>query len=341
MMDLLVAYGFFLLKVITVLLVILIPILMISSSTKHRKETDKGRIIVKNLSDKLEEIGVTLKSAEMDPKAYKSFLKERNKKKKKEIKGKSKEIVYVLDFKGDIQASAVGKLKQEINAIIASQVKCKEVVVKVESGGGSAYAYGLCAAELKRLVDNKIKLTVCIDKIAASGGYLMSCVATKIVAAPWAIVGSIGVIAQLPNFHRLLKKLDIDIEMHTAGKFKRTLTTLGENTKQGREKFISELEDLHVVFKDFVKENRSKIQVAKVATGEVWQGDKAKKLGLIDEIGTSDDYLLKLAGKFKLLEIQYFEKKPFTARIGSAAEVIVEKGVYKILDIFNKDRFIT
>ena len=341
MIDLLVAYGFFLLKVITVLLVILIPILMISSSTKHRKETDKGRIIVKNLSDKLEEIGVTLKSAEMDPKAYKSFLKERNKKKKKEIKGKPKEIVYVLDFKGDIQASAVDKLKQEINAIIASQVKCKEVVVKVESGGGSAYAYGLCAAELKRLVDNKIKLTVCIDKIAASGGYLMSCVATKIVAAPWAIVGSIGVIAQLPNFHRLLKKLDIDIEMHTAGKFKRTLTTLGKNTKQGREKFISELEDLHVVFKDFVKENRSKIQVAKVSTGEVWQGDKAKKLGLIDEIGTSDDYLLKLASKFKLLEIQYFEKKPFTARIGSAAEVIVEKGIYKILDIFNKDRFIT
>ena len=232
-------------------------------------------------------------------------------------------------------------LKQEINAIIASQVECKEVVIKVESGGGSAYAYGLCAAELKRLVDNKIKLTVCIDKIAASGGYLMSCVATKIVAAPWAIVGSIGVIAQLPNFHRLLKKLDIDIEMHTAGKFKRTLTTLGENTNQGREKFISELEDLHVVFKDFVKENRSKIQVAKVSTGEVWQGEKAKKLGLIDEIGTSDDYLLKLASKFKLLEIQYFEKKPFTARIGSAAEVIVEKGIYKILDIFNKDRFIT
>ena len=341
MIDLLIAYGFFLLKIITVLIVILIPILLITSSTKNRKETDKGRIIVRNLSNKLEEIGVTLKSAEMDPKAYKSFLKERKKKKKKEVKGKSKEIVYVLDFKGDIQASAVGKLKQEINAIIASQVKCKEVVVKVESGGGSAYAYGLCAAELKRLVDNKIKLTVCIDKMAASGGYLMSCVATKIVAAPWAIVGSIGVIAQLPNFHRLLKKLDIDIEMHTAGKFKRTLTTLGKNTKQGREKFISELEDLHVVFKDFVQENRSKIQVAKVSTGEVWQGDKAKKLGLIDEIGTSDDYLLKLASKFKLLEIQYFEKKPFTARIGAAVEVVVEKGIYKILDILNKDRFIT
>ena len=341
MIDLLIAYGFFLLKIITVLAVILIPIMVIVGSTKHKKETDKGRIIVKNLSDKLEEIGVSLKSAEMDPKAYKSFLKERTKKKKKAIKGKPKEIIYVLDFKGDLQASAVDKLKQEINAIIASEVKCKEVVLKVESGGGSAYAYGLCAAELKRLVDNKIKLTVCIDKMAASGGYLMSCVATKIVAAPWAIVGSIGVIAQLPNFHRLLKKLDIDIEMHTAGKFKRTLTTLGKNTKQGREKFISELEDLHVVFKDFVKENRPKIKVAQVSTGEVWQGDKAVKLGLIDEIGTSDDYLLKLASKFKLLEIEYFEKKPLTARFSTAIEVIVEKSVYKVLDIFNKDRFIT
>ena len=341
MIELLLAYTFFLLKVVTVLIAVLIPIIFIMSSKKNKSVSDKGRIVVKNLSEKLEEIGVSLKSAEMDQKSYKAFLKERAKEKKLEHKKKPKEIVYILDFKGDMQASGVDKLKQEINAIIFSQVKCKEVVVKVESGGGSAYAYGLCASELKRLVDNKIKLTVCIDKLAASGGYLMSCVATKIIAAPWAIVGSIGVIAQLPNFHRLLKKQNIDIEMHTAGKFKRTLTTLGKNTKQGRDKFISELEELHVVFKDFVKDNRSKIKVAQVSTGEIWQGDKAKKLGLIDEIATSDDYLLKMASKFKLLEIQYFEKKPFAARIGAAVEVVVEKGVYKILDIFNKDRFIT
>ena len=341
MIDLLIAYVFFLLKVVTVLIAVLIPILIISNSSRNKKEAEKGKIVVKNLSEKLEEIGVSLKSAEMDPKAYKAFLKERSKKRKKEVKNKPKEIVYVLEFKGDMQASGVDKLKQEINAIIFSQVKCKEVVLKVESGGGSAYAYGLCAAELKRLVDNKIKLTVCIDKVAASGGYLMSCVATKIVAAPWAIVGSIGVIAQLPNFHKFLKKQSIDIEMHTAGKFKRTLTTLGKNTKEGREKFISELEDLHLVFKDFVKENRSKIKVAKVSTGEVWQGEKAVKLGLIDEIGTSDDYLLKLSNKFKLLEINYLEKKPFAARIAVATETIVEKGIYKFLDILNKDRFIT
>ena len=341
MIDLLIAYAFFLLKALTVLIAVLIPIIVILSSNKNRKSKDKGKIIVKNLSQQLEEIGISLKSAEMDPKAYKKFLKERQKAKKKESKGKPKEVIYVLDFTGDIQASGVSRLKKEINAILASQVKCKEVVLKVESGGGSAYAYGLCAAELKRLVDNKIKLTVCIDKIAASGGYLMSCVASKIVAAPWAIVGSIGVIAQLPNFHRLLKKNSIDIEMHTAGEFKRTLTPLGKNTKKGRDKFISELKELHVVFKDFVKENRSKIQVNKVATGEVWQGEKAKKLGLIDEIGTSDNYLLNLSTKFNLLEIEYFEKKSFAARFALATELVMEKGIYKFLDIINKDRFIT
>ena len=169
----------------------------------------------------------------------------------------------------------------------------------------------------------------------------MSCVATKIVAAPWALVGSIGVVAQLPNFNKFLKKLNIDIELHTAGRYKRTLTTLGKNTQSGRQKFVSELEELHKVFKGFVKENRPKINVNKVATGEVWQGDEALKLGLIDDIGTSDDYLVKLSKKFKLIEIEYFEKKPITARFATAAELLLEKGIYKVLDIVNKDRFIT
>ena len=169
----------------------------------------------------------------------------------------------------------------------------------------------------------------------------MSCVATKIVAAPWALVGSIGVVAQLPNFNKFLKKLNIDIELHTAGRYKRTLTTLGKNTQSGRQKFVSELEELHKVIKGFVKENRPKINVNKVATGEVWQGDEALKLGLIDDIGTSDDYLVKLSKKFKLIEIEYFEKKPITARFATAAELLLEKGIYKVLDIVNKDRFIT
>ena len=330
MLDLLIAYGFFLLKIITVLAVILIPIMVIVGSTKHKKETDKGRIIVKNLSDKLEEIGVSLKSAEMDPKAYKSFLKERTKKKKKDIKGKPKEIVYVLDFKGDLQASAVDKLKQEINAIIASEVKCKEVVLKVESGGGSAYAYGLCAAELKRLVDNKIKLTVCIDKIAASGGYLMSCVATKIVAAPWAIVGSIGVIAQLPNFNRLLKKNDIDFEQHTAGDFKRTLTMFGENNEQGRDKFKAELEDVHGLFKTFVAKQRPSLDIDKVATGEYWYGEQALELGLVDTLQTSDDYLLKENKEKTIFSVQYAVKKTLAEKVGASASIALQTAFVKL-----------
>ena len=322
-MEFLTDYGIFLLKVITIALAITIPILIIIGSSKS-KTPNKGSLVVKNLSKKYENMGSTIRSSLLNKK-----------------KPSKDDAVYVLNFNGDIQASEVSKLKNEINAILLSDTKCKEVVIKVESGGGSAYAYGLCAAELKRLVDNKIKLTVCIDKVAASGGYLMSCVASKIIAAPWAIVGSIGVIAQLPNFHRLLKKNSIDFEMHTAGEFKRTLTTLGENTEDGRKKFKSELEDLHLIFKDFVKEQRPQVDTKVVATGEVWQGDKAIEVGLIDELGTSDDYLVGLSKKLKLYEIEYVEKKNLSERFAFSAQLLLEKSILKIYDIVNRDRFIS
>ena len=340
-MEFLTDYGIFLLKVITIALAITIPILIIISSSKSKTPT-KGSLVVKNLSKKYENMGSSIRSSLMNPKELKKYNKEVQKRNKKDQKKPSKDdAVYVLNFNGDIQASEVSKLKHEINAILLSDTKCKEVVIKVESGGGSAYAYGLCAAELKRLVDNKIKLTVCIDKVAASGGYLMSCVASKIIAAPWAIVGSIGVIAQLPNFHRLLKKNSIDFEMHTAGEFKRTLTTLGENTEDGRKKFKSELEDLHLIFKDFVKEQRPQVDTKVVATGEVWQGDKAIEVGLIDELGTSDDYLVGLSKKLKLYEIEYVEKKNLSERFAFSAQLLIEKSILKIYDIVNRDRFIS
>ena len=262
-----------------------------------------------------------------------------SKDKKKKDKAEREDTVFVLNFNGDIQASEVEKLKQEINAILLSDSDCKEVVLRVESGGGSAYAYGLCAAELKRLVDNDINLTVCIDKVAASGGYLMSCVASKIIAAPWAIVGSIGVIAQLPNFHRLLQKNSIDFEMHTAGAFKRTLTTLGENTEEGREKFKSDLEDLHIIFKNFVKEQRPQVDTDIVATGEVWQGEEAVKVGLVDSLETSDNYLVNLSKEAKLFEIEFVEKKNLSERFAFSMQLIVEKSVIKFYDLINRDRY--
>ena len=253
-MEFLAEYGIFLLKAVTIALAVLFPILMIISSSKGSSSSEKGFLTIKNLSEQFEAMANAVNESQLDSKKQKKFNKELKKKKKKELKSEDKDSVFVLNFNGDVQASEVEKLKHEINAIIVSEAKCKEVVLKVESGGGSAYAYGLCAAELKRLIDSDINLTVCVDKVAASGGYLMSCVASKIVAAPWALVGSIGVIAQMPNIHKLLKKNLVDFEMHTAGEFKRTLTVFGENTEEGREKFKSELEDLHIIFKDFVKD---------------------------------------------------------------------------------------
>ena len=337
-MEILVDYLIFLLKVFTIALAITLPLLIIIGSSKNKSQP-KGKLSITNLSDKFEDMGNALKGSLMNPKELKKFHKDLSKDKKKKNKTENEETVFVLNFNGDIQASEVEKLKQEVNSILLSESQCKEVVLKVESGGGSAYAYGLCAAELKRLVDNEISLTVCIDKVAASGGYLMSCVATKIIAAPWAIVGSIGVIAQLPNFHRLLKKNSIDFEMHTAGAFKRTLTTLGENTEEGREKFKSELEDLHLIFKNFVKEQRPQVDTEVVATGEVWQGEEAVKVGLVDSLETSDNYLVNLSKEAKLLEIEFVEKKNLTERFAFSMQLIIEKTLFKFYDLINRDRF--
>ena len=337
-MEILLDYLIFLLKVITVALAVTIPILMIIGSSKG-KSLPKGKLSITNLSDKYEEMGNSVKGSILQPKELKKFNKESAKKKKKKEKDEVDESIFVLNFKGDIQATEVEKLKQEINAILLADTECSEVVVKVESGGGSAYAYGLCAAELKRLVDNGINLTVCIDKVAASGGYLMSCVASKIIAAPWAIVGSIGVIAQLPNFHRLLKKNLIDFEMHTAGEFKRTLTTLGENTDAGRAKFKEDLEDLHLIFKDFVKEQRPQVNTDVVATGEVWQGEKAVEVGLVDALETSDNYLVGLYKKARLFEISFIEKKNLSEKFAFSFQLILEKSMLKLYDLINRDRF--
>ena len=337
-MEILAGYLVFLLKVFTIVLAITIPLLLIIGSSKGKSQP-RGKLSITNLSDKFEEMGNAVKGSLMTPKELKKFNKDLSKEKKKKDKDQTEDSIFVLNFKGDIQASEVEKLKQEVNAILLSETDCREVVIRVESGGGSAYAYGLCAAELKRLVDNKINLTVCIDKVAASGGYLMSCVASKIIAAPWAIVGSIGVIAQLPNFHRLLKKNSIDFEMHTAGAFKRTLTTLGENTEEGREKFKSDLEDLHIIFKNFVKEQRPQVDTDIVATGEVWQGEEAVKVGLVDSLETSDNYLVNLSKEAKLFEIEFVEKKNLSERFAFSMQLIVEKSVIKFYDLINRDRY--
>ena len=204
-----------------------------------------------------------------------------------------------------------------LTAILTVADKKDEVVIILESGGGPVHGYGLGASQLKRIRDKEIKLTAAVDKVAASGGYMMACVADNIIAAPFAIIGSIGVLAQIPNFHRLLKKMDIDFEQITAGDYKRTLTLFGENTDKDREKFKEELEDTHRLFKEFVKDSREKVDIDKIATGEHWYGKRAIDLNLVDELITSDDYLSKAAKEADIFEVKYERKKPVTEKLFS------------------------
>jgi serine protease SohB len=228
-------------------------------------------------------------------------------------------------------AKEVETLRKEITAILCIAKRGDEVLVKVDSGGGVVHGYGLAASQLQRIKDKGLPLTISIDKIAASGGYMMACVADKVIAAPFAIVGSIGVIAQIPNFNKLLKKNDIDFEMHTAGQFKRTLTLFGENTEEGREKFQAELEDVHVMFKEFVAQNRTNIDIDAVATGEYWYGLKAKELNLVDDIQTSDDFLMNANASFKMFTLKYASKKTVAQKLGLAMSQGIENGLSNVL----------
>ena len=248
---------------------------------------------------------------EINKLTHKEILGKKLKKRKK-----SKETLasrFVLDFKGDIGATQVESLRNEISAILSIATPKDEVILRLESPGGAVSGYGLAASQLERLRSKGIPLTVCIDKVAASGGYLMACVANKILAAPFAIIGSIGVVAQLPNFHRWLKKNDIDVEVLTAGEYKRTLTLLGENTEKGRKKFQEDLEKIHTVFRNYVLNNREQLNIEEVATGEHWLAKDAITLALIDELQTSDDYLRNNNDKFNTFSLTIRQKQPWTA----------------------------
>ena len=258
-----------------------------------------------------------------DKNAVKQFQKALAKKAKQKLKekGKSKQKekrVFVLDFDGDIKASAVKHLREEISAIISTANKGDEVVLRLESGGGMVHGYGLAAAQLVRLKEAGLTLTVCVDKIAASGGYMMACVADKILAAPFAVVGSIGVVSQMPNFNKWLKKHDIDYEMFTAGEYKRTVTMFGENDDEDRAKYKEELEQTHELFKHFVTTYRPQLDLSKVANGDHWYGEDALKLNLVDELSTSDAYLLKQMEDYQVYALMSRQKPTFAEKLGLA-----------------------
>jgi len=316
-------YGLFLLKAITIVVAIVVVIVVAASA--GRKASHEG-LEVENLNKKYKTLANALRDAVSSKDEQKKAAKER----KKEDKAAKKEPSerprsFVIDFKGDLKASAVASLREEVSAILDVAGGDDEVIVRLENHGGMVHEHGLAASQLSRIRDRDIPLVVCVDKVAASGGYLMACVASKIYAAPFAIIGSIGVIAQLPNFNRLLDSHGVDFEQITAGKHKRTVTMFGKNTDEDRAKLKEELEDVHVLFKDAIARYRTELDLEKVATGEHWFGTRALELGLADEISTSDELLSQKAKDRDLYLIQYKIKQPLQKRLMSNVDSAIEK----------------
>ncbi|MCC7412560.1 MAG: protease SohB [Gammaproteobacteria bacterium] len=291
-MSLLNEYGLFLAKTLTLVL-LLIATAGAALLLVRQRGGATTRLRIRHLNDKYEAMILSLQASMLSKKSYRQVLRQsRAREARRVAEASQRRRVFVLEFHGDLRASAVASLREEINAVLGVVRPGDEVMLLIESHGGAVHGYGLAASQLARIRSRGIPLTVAVDKIAASGGYMMACVGDRILAAPFAIVGSIGVVAQLPNFNRLLKKHDIDFELHTAGEFKRTLTLFGENTDAGRGHFREEIEDAHRLFKDFVRSHRPALDIEAVATGEWWFGTRALELGLVDELRTSDDYLL-------------------------------------------------
>ena len=309
-------YLVFLAQAVTVVGAILVVLSAVASLAARKRSFATGHLEVTRLNDHLDNLRQSIERAVLPAGEFKKAVKAAAKKKKRERdKGDPEDgppgRVFVVAFKGDLQASRVNQLRHEINAILSEARDGDEVVACVESPGGLVHGYGLAASQLLRVRERKLQLVVAVDKVAASGGYLMAAVANRVIAAPFAVVGSIGVVAQIPNLHRLLKKKDVDVEVLTAGKYKRTLTVLGENTEEGRRKFIEEMQDLHALFQEFVVDKRPGLDLEKVATGEAWYGQRAIELNLVDEIMTSDEYLMNRCADSEVYEIRWAEpKKP-------------------------------
>lgn len=305
-----------------VIIVGIIVILMTIASLALKNKPEKESLQIKNLNNKFKKYTRKLNEGTLDKKDLKKYLKSVKSEDKKASKGNSNNKVYVLEFIGDKKASAVDTFAQEISAVLCVAKPEDEIVVNIESPGGYVHTYGLAAAQLERIKKQGCKLTVCVDKVAASGGYLMACTGDQILAAPFAIVGSIGVIAQIPNFNKILKKNDVEFKEITAGEYKRSVSLFGELTEKGIKKFTEDIENTHSLFKNFVSKYRTKLDISKIATGEIWYGIDAINNGLIDLISTSDEYLFSKKDSSQIYSVKIVTKKSLSDKFsGSAAKM--------------------
>lgn len=339
-------YLGFLARTVTLVIAVLVLFAGIASLRSKGRRKSGGQLQVTRLNDLYKGLRERLEATLLDKEGLKHLRKQQAKEDKaqRKAKGKLKGVdakgrVFVLDFDGDIKASATESLRHEITALLTLATSKDEVVLRLESGGGMVHSYGLASSQLARIRQAGVPLTVCVDKVAASGGYMMACIGEKILSAPFAVLGSIGVVAQLPNLHRLLRKHDIDVEMHTAGEYKRTLTVFGENTEKGREKFQEDLDITHRLFKNFVVHYRPQLSIDEVATGEVWLGVSALERKLVDEIKTSDEYLAEKARSTDVYHLHYAERKSLTERVGLAATSSLERALGRVWSTLTRGRF--
>ncbi len=329
MTDTLLQYGLFLAKVLTVLMAVVVTILVIAYVSRRRRAPE--RLEVKNLNKKYAAMGRILKKQMLSRKDFRRTERGRKRLEKGRLKGAERRVrkrVFVINFHGDVKATAVSSLREEITAVLTLATEQDEVLVRLENAGGFVHEHGLAASHLLRLKQNRIPLTIAVDKVAASGGYMMACVADRIIAAPFAIVGSIGVLAQLPNFHRLLERHGVDFEQIKAGEFKRTITMFGENTDEERAKAKEKIEDTHILFKNFVADQRPQVDVEHVATGDYWYGTRALDLKLVDKLITSDDYLMTAAESSDLYEVSYFARRTVSEKVISAIQAAAENAPF-------------
>ncbi|MDP2504317.1 protease SohB [Oceanobacter sp. 3_MG-2023] len=343
-MEFVAEYGLFLLKTVTIAGAIILLLGAVASMGMRHKPRSEGELVIKRLNDDIDEYKEVIEEAVLGKHELKALHKQRDKEEKAEEKAERKRLksgveeepaqkrVYVIDFNGDVRASEVDLLRHEITAILTSARAEDEIVLRLESPGGMVHTYGLAASQLERIRNQGVKLTICVDEVAASGGYMMACLADRIIAAPFALVGSIGVMAQLPNFNKLLTKHDVDYELFTAGEYKRTVTMFGQNTDKARDKFQSDLEETHVLFKQHIQRYRPKLDVAAVANGDVWYGQQAVELDLIDELGTSDDYITKACADADVFSVRYEYKKTLQEKIGFAVQGGISKAVTTVLN---------
>lgn len=343
-------YGLFAAKTLTFILIIAFAIGFLIAAAAAKASKQRETLEIENINDKLEDFKDAMEAEILSKEEYKAIQKIQKKEAKQERKERKKRLksgeqeeykprLFMIRFDGDLHASEVENLRESITAILTVAKPTDEVLVILDSHGGVVHNYGLAASQLVRIKEKQIKLTIAVDLIAASGGYMMACVADQILAAPFAVLGSIGVLAEVPNFHGLLQKHKVDIEHHTAGEYKTTLTMLAKNTDKGREKFQEELQEIHNLFKNFVADNRPQLEINKIATGEVWYGTQALEMGLIDVIKTSDDYIVEKSANSDIYEVslQVHEnlKEKISAMLHKSATTALEKLWYKISHRFN------